>query len=88
MNYESSKESIENSVRELDPIEEGSAETGYLDLVLIHWPTSIAGEAGLAGRLDTWKGIVESKKAGLVRSIGVSNFTAKHLEEMIAALKE
>ena len=87
MNYESSKESIENSVKELDPRDE-ETELGYLDLVLIHWPTSIAGEPGLAGRIDTWKGLVEQKKAGLVRSIGVSNFTARHLEEMLSALKE
>jgi len=60
----------------------------YLDLVLIHWPTSLAGEAGEAGRLDTWKALEEFKAAGKVKSIGVSNFLPRHLESMLTKIKE
>ena len=68
MDYESGKESIKGSV---DALSLGS---GYIDLALIHWPTSIIGEPGLENRLATWKALEECKAEGLVRSIGVSNF--------------
>jgi diketogulonate reductase-like aldo/keto reductase len=75
MDYENGKESIRGSV---DALSLGS---GYLDLVLIHWPTSIIGEPGLLNRIDTWKALTEMKEEGLVKSIGVSNFYARHLKE-------
>src|SRR5690606_32266950 len=40
-----------------------------LDLLLIHWP---APKKGLY--LETWKALIELKKNGRVKSIGVSNF--------------
>ena len=46
-----------------------------IDLYLIHWP-----EPGK--RLDAWRAMVEIKKQGRCRSIGVSNFTIRHLEEL------
>ena len=42
--------------------------TDYLDLYLIH-----SAPSGTEGRLDTWRGLLEAKKAGMVRSVGVSN---------------
>lgn len=75
MNYECAKESIDESLQLLG--------LNYLDLVLIHWPTSILEVAGDAGRLDTWKGVEEAKAAGKVKSIGVSNFLVKHLKPML-----
>ena len=50
----------------------------YLDLYLIHWP--VAGE-----RIETWKALVEIAREGRCRSIGVSNFTIEHLEELAQA---
>ena len=47
-----------------------------IDLYLIHWP-----EPGK--RLDAWRAMVEIKKQGRCRSIGVSNFTIRHLEELL-----
>ena len=47
-----------------------------IDLYLIHWP-----ETGK--RLDSWRAMVEIKKHGRCRSIGVSNFTIRHLEELL-----
>ena len=50
----------------------------YIDLYLLHWP-----EPGR--RLDSWRALVELQKQGKCRSIGVSNFTIAHLEELLAA---
>ena len=47
-----------------------------VDLYLIHWP-----EPGK--RLDSWRAMVEIRKQGRCRSIGVSNYTIKHLEELL-----
>ena len=49
-------------------------------MYLIHGPLG-----GRQARLDSWKAIVEAKAEGKVRSIGVSNFGIKHIEEMIDA---
>ena len=51
-----------------------------LDLVLIHWPNPSQGKY-----LNTWEGLIQAREKGLVRSIGVSNFTEAHLREIIAA---
>lgn len=61
---------------------EGSLERmglDYLDFVLIHWPNPSVGLYR-----EAWQALVEVKERGLVRSIGVSNFTEKHLREIIA----
>jgi len=47
-----------------------------VDLYLIHWP-----EPGK--RLDSWRAMVELRKQDRCRSIGVSNYTLKHLEELL-----
>jgi len=49
----------------------------YLDLYLIHWP-----EPGR--RLDSWRALVDLRRQGKCRSIGVSNYTIAHLEELMA----
>ena len=50
-----------------------------IDLYLIHWPCP---QRGLY--VDTWRALIELRKQGRVRSIGVSNFMADHLERIIA----
>lgn len=52
----------------------------YLDLYLIHWPVP---KNDLY--VDAWKALIELRKEGRVRSIGVSNFNADHLERIIDA---
>jgi 2,5-diketo-D-gluconate reductase A len=49
-----------------------------IDLHLIHWPNPSVGRY-----VDTWRGMIEARDQGLVRSIGVSNFTEEHLTELI-----
>jgi len=47
-----------------------------VDLYLVHWPVE-----GL--RRDTWRAMEEIRGAGKARSIGVSNYTIRHLEELL-----
>ena len=49
-----------------------------IDLHLIHWPNPSIGRY-----VDTWKGLIDAQNQGLVRSIGVSNFTEEMLTELI-----
>ncbi len=51
----------------------------YLDLHLIHWPNPSRDRY-----VEAWRGLVALRDEGLVRSIGVSNFTRAHLERIIA----
>lgn len=75
----------------------------YLDLYVIHWPFSFEAGPGGSTRLDengvavvkpvplaeTWAAMEELVRLNKVRSIGVSNFTVSHLQEVlkVATLK-
>ncbi|MGB0101222.1 MAG: aldo/keto reductase [Nocardioides sp.] len=52
----------------------------YLDLQLIHWPNPSLGRYA-----EAWRALIDLREQGLVRSIGVSNFSAEHLEKIIDA---
>jgi 2,5-diketo-D-gluconate reductase A len=52
----------------------------YLDLHLIHWPNP-----SVEKYVEAWQALVDLRKEGLVRSIGVSNFTQAHLARIIDA---
>lgn len=61
-------------------IQESLYRTGldYFDIYLIHWP--------LPKRdlyVDAWRALIDAQKFGLIRSIGVSNFTREHLKRLI-----
>jgi 2,5-diketo-D-gluconate reductase A len=51
----------------------------YVDLYLIHWPAPKQNRY-----LDTWRALETLKRDGRARSIGVSNFTTIHLENLLA----
>ncbi|WP_336697754.1 aldo/keto reductase [Curtobacterium sp. USHLN213] len=51
----------------------------YVDLYLIHAPFNAQ------QRLSQWRGLVELQKAGKARAIGVSNFNADHVQELLDA---
>lgn len=51
---------------------------GQTDLHLIHWPNPSQGKY-----VEAWRALVQLQKDGLVRSIGVSNFTEEHLARII-----
>jgi diketogulonate reductase-like aldo/keto reductase len=66
--YNSTLEAFERSLKQLN--------LKYIDLYLIHWPIS-----GL--RNETWKALEEIYDSEQVRAIGVSNYTVKHLKELL-----
>ncbi|MFE7932312.1 aldo/keto reductase [Streptomyces sp. NPDC057456] len=49
----------------------------YVDLYLIHWPLPRVDKF-----VDSWRAMIKLREDGLVRSIGVSNFTAAHIERL------
>ncbi len=49
----------------------------YIDLYLIHWPVENL-------RNETWKAMITLQEEGKCRAIGVSNYTIRHLEELLA----
>lgn len=57
--------------------------TDYVDLFLIHWPSPHRGTY-----VEAWKALVELKKQGRARSIGVSNFAEEHLTRIIGETGE
>jgi diketogulonate reductase-like aldo/keto reductase len=52
-----------------------------VDLYLVHWPVQRL-------RNDTWRAMEKLKRDGKARAIGVSNYTVRHLEELLARAKE
>lgn len=65
--YNKALKAFERSLKKLN--------MSYVDLYLIHWPVT-----GL--RNETWKALEKIYKDGKARSIGVSNFTILHLNEL------
>ena len=52
----------------------------YIDLYLVHGPLG-----GPDMRKQSWEACLEAQESGKLRSIGVSNYGVKHLEEMVAS---
>lgn len=50
----------------------------YYDLYLIHWPNP-----RIDLYVEAWQALIEAKKQGLIRSIGVCNFLPEHIERLI-----
>lgn len=56
----------------------------YLDLYLIHWPNHVnIRDHWQEANAEAWSCMEDMQKAGLIRSIGVSNFHAHHLEALM-----
>lgn len=68
----------------------------YLDLYLIHWPVAFKSGIGSAKKdedflsleevplIETWEAMLEARDQGLVRHVGVSNFSVPKLKDLIA----
>lgn len=67
--YNNALKAIDRSLKNL--------ELDWVDLYLVHWPVS-------GRRVETWKAMERILKDGKARAIGVSNFTIRHLEELLA----
>lgn len=53
------------------------ANLDYYDLYLIHWPNPKQDHY-----VEAWQALIEAKKWGLIRSIGVCNFLPEHIERL------
>jgi 2,5-diketo-D-gluconate reductase A len=68
--YDSTLRALDESLKRLGQ--------DYIDLYLIHWPSPWRGLY-----VDTWRALIKAQDEGRVRSIGVSNFAAEHLERIV-----
>ncbi len=66
--YDSTMRAFEESTNKLG--------MDYIDLYLIHWPQTET-------RNETWKALINLYQNRFVRAIGISNYTKKHIVEMI-----
>lgn len=69
--------SYEATIKDIDASLEAS-QLGYIDLYLLH-----SAIGGPEKRRGCWRACVDAKKAGKVKSIGVSNYGIAHLQEMV-----
>ncbi|HSX45618.1 MAG TPA: aldo/keto reductase, partial [Candidatus Saccharimonadia bacterium] len=65
--YHRAKDTFAESLKNL--------QTDYVDLLLLHFPVSLL-------RKKSWLALEEIQAAGQAKSIGVSNYMIRHLEEM------
>ncbi|KZV72638.1 aldo-keto reductase [Peniophora sp. CONT] len=67
--YAATKKSIQQSLDECG--------LGYIDLYLIHGPWG-----GPKARREAWEAIVDVQKTGALKSVGISTFGVRHMEEL------
>ncbi len=73
--YEAVQEACKRSLKKL--------KTDYFDVYLIHWPASMKLYDNWAEiNAETWRGMEQLYRDGLVKNIGVCNFKIHHLEEL------
>lgn len=87
--YDAAQRALDASLRDLG--------LDYVDLFLIHWPVKGPGKGNVPGlspehsrssgglRLETWKALEQLLLNGSCLAIGVSNYTIRHLEELMEA---
>ncbi|MFV0574508.1 MAG: aldo/keto reductase [Vibrio sp.] len=68
--FDSTKQALNESLERL--------QLEYVDLLLIHWPMPAK-----SLYVETWQAMIEAQKEGKVRSIGVSNFNADHIQKLV-----
>lgn len=62
----------------------------YIDLFLIHWPGTQGvkrddAQTNAKNRAESWRAMEQAYRENKVRAIGVSNYTASHMEELLEA---
>jgi diketogulonate reductase-like aldo/keto reductase len=71
LGYDSAHRAIDESLDKLG--------LDYVDLYLIHWPGDNKDK-----RFDSWRAMAEIYQSGKAKAVGVSNFTVRHLQELLA----
>ena len=66
-NYENTRKSVMKSLKNL--------QTDYIDLVLLHWP--------FGNTYKAWRDLEALYEEGLIRAIGVSNYTPDRLVDLV-----
>ncbi|MDF2474375.1 MAG: aldo/keto reductase [Anaerocolumna sp.] len=69
--YDEPEKAIEYSLRELN--------LEYIDSYFLHWPSSSEDR-----RYKAWETLLKYQERGLIKSVGVSNFTEEQLDKLIA----
>lgn len=77
--FETAVNAVKNSIERL--------QTPFIDLYLIHWPA----KAGLSPtdpqnkklRKESWQALEQCYRLGLIKHIGISNYTLEHLKELL-----
>lgn len=69
--FENATEAIDESLARLN--------IGYIDMLLIHWPCPMKNLFE-----ETWHAFEKALKTGKVKGIGVSNFSANHLDQLLS----
>lgn len=74
----------EHAGRERETLEQSLTKLGtdHLDLWLVHWPPNHQATPA------TWEKFIEARDEGLVRAIGVSNYSIAQIDELVAATGE
>mmetsp|Transcript_95285 Transcript_95285/g.188844 ORF Transcript_95285/g.188844 Transcript_95285/m.188844 type:complete len:493 (+) Transcript_95285:77-1555(+) len=88
MGYDRTINSVRESLGSLGELD------GGIDLVLIHWPCPFvpkedpgAMESYSKLRRTTWEALEKLQQDGVIKQIGVSNFGARHLRELLGYAK-
>ncbi|MBQ3879854.1 MAG: aldo/keto reductase [Oscillospiraceae bacterium] len=71
LKHENARQTVEECLKRLD--------TDYIDVFLVHWPNP---EVEIEENMEE---LTKLKEAGLIRAIGVSNYTIRHLERAVKA---
>ncbi len=69
--YNSTKTALQASLKRLG--------LDYVDLYLVHWPLPKQGKY-----VESYRAMLSLRAEGLIRSVGVSNFTKAHIEQLDA----
>ena len=68
--FDEPEKAVEYSLKQLD--------AEYIDSYFLHWPSSSADR-----RYKAWEALLRYREKGLLKSVGVSNFTEEQLEDLI-----
>ena len=81
--YESAMTNVKKYLQELN--------VDYIDMVLLHFPNSPPlfsspckkeGKTPSQCREETWRALSDLREDGIIKNVGVSNFSLKHLQEL------